>query len=238
MTPASRGWQDASQTVLKGNHAEHIHQNCDCTFAIAFKEKDKRQYDYIYDPKKYRNMYYGADGSSPNGRINAIRRQIYDRNKDIINARKRELYEIKQTGGHYYINKENDTQKDRQAARAYEQYSREDDSKKISSVSGFTVQEIQRIRSHVFFRKHDLYDNRFNRFDPSYDMAVAWKRLREGKPLPRDLTLLHHELFESEVEQKYNLSVAEAHRIADQKYAWYDQLMSETDGAGEPDGIL
>ena len=95
ITLASNGWQKASRTVLNGNHADHIHPNCDCTFAIAFKEKDKRQYDYIYDPKKYRDMYYGADGDTPNERMNYIRRQIYDRNKDEINAQKRDAYQAR-----------------------------------------------------------------------------------------------------------------------------------------------
>lgn len=183
-------------------------------------------------------MYMNASDGNPDDKIRAMRRQIYQKNKDVINARKRELYEIKQTGGHYYTDKESDSKNDRLAARAYEQYSRSDDSKKIAKVSGFTIQEVQRIRSHVFFKKHDLFDGRYDRFDPSYDMAVAWKRLSEGKPIPRDITLLHHELFESEMEQKYNISASEAHRIADQKYSWYDQLMRETEGAGEPDGIL
>ena len=95
ITLASRGWQNASRTVLRGNHAEHIHQNCDCTFAIAFKEKDKRQYDYIYDPKKYEDMYYGADGFTSDARINALRRDIYQQNKDQINAQKRDAYQAK-----------------------------------------------------------------------------------------------------------------------------------------------
>lgn len=90
ITLASRGWQDASKTVLKGNHADHIHQNCDCTFAIAFKEKDKRQYDYIYDPDKYLEMYDEAGGD-----INAMRRQIYAKNKDEINAQKRDAYKAR-----------------------------------------------------------------------------------------------------------------------------------------------
>ena len=72
ITLASRGWQEASRTILKGYHAEHIHQNCDCTFAIAFKEKDKRQYDRIYDPDKYKKKYDDADGD-----LNTLRREIY-----------------------------------------------------------------------------------------------------------------------------------------------------------------
>ncbi len=55
------GWQTASKKVLKGNHAEHVHANCECTFGIAFNEKGRQQYDRIYDPQKYADMYYGAD---------------------------------------------------------------------------------------------------------------------------------------------------------------------------------
>lgn len=36
ITLASNGWQKASSKVLKGGHAEHIHANCDCEFAIRF----------------------------------------------------------------------------------------------------------------------------------------------------------------------------------------------------------
>ena len=96
ITLASNGWQKASSAVMRGNHAEHIHQNCDCTFAISFKERDKKQYDYIYDPKRYEKMYDDADGRSPAQKINYIRRQIYDRNKDEINAQKRDAYQARQ----------------------------------------------------------------------------------------------------------------------------------------------
>lgn len=95
ITLASNGWQKASSAVLRGGHADHIHQNCDCTFAISFKEKDKKQYDYIYDPKKYEDMYYGAEGNTPKERINSIRRAQYQLNKDYINAQKRDAYQAK-----------------------------------------------------------------------------------------------------------------------------------------------
>lgn len=34
------------------------------------------------------------------------------------------------------------------------------------------------------------------RFDPDEDIADAWIRLRAGRPLPEDLTLVNHELAE------------------------------------------
>ena len=89
ITLASRGWQRASTSQLKGGHAEHIHANCDCTFAIRFNSKTDVE---GYDPEKYADMYYGADGSTPTQRINSMRRQMYQQHKDEINAQKREAY--------------------------------------------------------------------------------------------------------------------------------------------------
>lgn len=90
ITLASRGWQTASEKALKGGHAEHIHSNCDCEYAIRFGDEGGVR---GYDPEKYKKIYYDADpdGSSKD-RINAIRRQQYELNKDKINAQKREAY--------------------------------------------------------------------------------------------------------------------------------------------------
>ena len=75
---ASRGWQRASRTVMRGGHAEHIHAHCDCTFAIRFDGDGDVE---GYEPQKYLRMYYDAplDGDKPTGknRINAMRRQMY-----------------------------------------------------------------------------------------------------------------------------------------------------------------
>ena len=86
---ASRGWQKASKNAIKNGHAEHIHANCDCTYAIRFnKDMDVEG----YDPEEYREMYYGADGKTPEERINAMRREFYAKNKDRINAQQRAAY--------------------------------------------------------------------------------------------------------------------------------------------------
>ena len=42
------------------------------------------------------------------------------------------------------------------------------------------------------------YDGEYERFDPDYDMGVAWKRLSEGNPTETDIMLLKHELLESQ----------------------------------------
>lgn len=89
ITLASRGWQRASQVAIKDGHAEHIHANCDCTYAVRF---DRNTNVEGYDPSAYYRMYQNADGSSPKAKINAMRREFYAENSDRINAQKRSAY--------------------------------------------------------------------------------------------------------------------------------------------------
>lgn len=84
ITLASNGWQKASSKVLKGGHAEHIHANCDCEFAIRF---DHNTTVAGYDPEKYLKQYRDAGGD-----INKMRRIDYAARKDAINAQKRAAY--------------------------------------------------------------------------------------------------------------------------------------------------
>lgn len=109
ITLASRGWQPASADALKGGHAEHIHANCDCTYAIRFNQDTNIR---GYDPDKYLEEYYDADTSSrgfgsvnndrdvtkkhyqnlSTARINGMRRAQYAEEKDKINEQKRIAY--------------------------------------------------------------------------------------------------------------------------------------------------
>jgi hypothetical protein len=89
LTLASRGWQKASKSAIRNGHAEHVHANCDCTYAVRFKPNIDVE---GYDPQRYLDMYYNADGSTPEERINAIRRDLYAKNKEAINEQKRSAY--------------------------------------------------------------------------------------------------------------------------------------------------
>lgn len=93
LTLASNGWQQASKKLIKGGHADHIHSNCDCQFAVRFSERTNVA---GYDPDKYKRMYYGAEGRTPAEKINSMRREQYAENKDEINAQKREAYKERQ----------------------------------------------------------------------------------------------------------------------------------------------
>lgn len=93
ITLASRGWQRASRAALNGGHAEHIHANCDCTYAVRF---DKKSDVAGYHPEQYRKMYDDAEGRTPTEKINSMRREFYAENADEINAQKRDNYEKRQ----------------------------------------------------------------------------------------------------------------------------------------------
>lgn len=79
ITLASRGWQYASKNTLKKGHAEHIHSNCDCQYAIRY---DSRTTVEGYDPDRYLSMYQHAEGKTPTDKINSMRRAAYAEDKE------------------------------------------------------------------------------------------------------------------------------------------------------------
>lgn len=109
MALAAQGWVNVSvQKIRKGYpHAEHIHSNCDCNYAVRFNNDTEVA---GYDPDYYTDKFYEArdwseehDGEYPNfgwnglnfmnsDSLNAMRRMTYAQNKDKINAQKREAY--------------------------------------------------------------------------------------------------------------------------------------------------
>lgn len=86
---ASRGWQKASKAAIKNGHAEHVHANCDCTYAVRFNSRTSVA---GYDPSEYLASYEDAEGLTPAEKINAMRRARYAENAEAINAQKRAAY--------------------------------------------------------------------------------------------------------------------------------------------------
>ena len=143
----------------------------------------------------------------------------------------------KETGGHNYKLDEYASEKDIIAAREYRRISREYDADKIAKSSGFPEEDIVKIKRHLFFEKHKLYE-KYDYLAPDYDIAVAWNRLKEGNPEPRDIILLEHERLESYLEKEYNLTISEAHEKANRIYNWEKALKDAVGEGGEPDGLL
>lgn len=95
----------------------------------------------------------------------------------------------------------------------------------ISKNTGFSIEQVQAIKNHIFYNKHYLEGNTISeRFHPSYEMAESWRRLSErgGKNIqPRDVLLLHHELYEIQLLlSDYRMSQKTAHALASKKYPY------------------
>lgn len=86
---ASRGWQYMSSKALRNGHAEHIHNNCDCEYAVRFNDNTSVK---GYDPDKYLHQYESAEGSTPQERINSMRRAQYAADPEKYRAQKRAVY--------------------------------------------------------------------------------------------------------------------------------------------------
>ena len=75
---------------------------------------------------------------------------------------------------------------------------REYEIKAVAKNSGFSTEDIDKVFSHVFEKKHLFADGTIHKFSPDYDMAQSWIRLREGKNIQEhDIILLNHELMEA-----------------------------------------
>lgn len=84
---SAAGWKPTHYSD-KYVHADHIHANCDCQFAVRFDHKSSVA---GYNPDKFKKMYYNG-GQTAKERINNLRRMLYEDRKDEINAQKREAY--------------------------------------------------------------------------------------------------------------------------------------------------
>ncbi|WP_278407254.1 minor capsid protein [Eubacterium ventriosum] len=94
----------------------------------------------------------------------------------------------------------------------------------IASNTGMAESDISKIYDHVFINEYELYGGK-RRFDPDYDMAESFRRLREGKEIQEhDLILLSHERLEYELMNKEGMTYQEAHSIAEAKYNYRKAL--------------
>lgn len=96
---------------------------------------------------------------------------------------------------------------------------------KIAETTGFSKEEINRVKEYIFLKKHDLGNGVVDYFAPDYMMAESWQRLILGKPEKHDITLLKHELMEMQLVAQ-GISQDEAHIITSKKHN-YSQEASE-----------
>ena len=89
---ASNGWRPASKAVLEGDHADHIHTNCDCEFVIRFDSDTEVE---GYDPDAIKEKFKDMDGRTWNDKVNSMRRIQYQENKEEIREQQNEAYALR-----------------------------------------------------------------------------------------------------------------------------------------------
>ncbi|WP_455354517.1 putative T7SS-secreted protein [Streptomyces sp. SYSU K217416] len=96
--------------------------------------------------------------------------------------------------------------------------------------TGFTAEEIAAVKKHVFDTEHPIEDYEtgqvvMRKFDADAEIADAWIRLRSGNALPEDHLLLEHEVAElTYLRENPGATYQEAHRVANEKYNWQEQV--------------
>ena len=216
-----------SKKALRNGNAEHIHAHCDCEYAVRF---DGKSTVAGYDPDKYLEEYYDA-----NGDINEMRRKRYAQNKDVINARKRELYASKKAEKLEKLRRSdilisgaritdlNSAEADEFAEMYYEEIRHfSTDSKKIADNLGKEESDIRKIKAYLF-EDDSLIDpdtGESRQFDPDCAIAQSWQRLMNGKDIKlHDKTLIEHELLEMKIKQENpGIDHVKAHELASEKY--------------------
>lgn len=98
---------------------------------------------------------------------------------------------------------------------------------RIAENTGWSAEDIQSVKDHVFFKEHDLGD-RIGRFDPSYYIAQSWQRLIQGNGEIReqDIVLLNHELLEEKYEQA-GMTYEQAHAEAEKQFDYSKYIPKE-----------
>jgi len=105
---------------------------------------------------------------------------------------------------------------------------RNSDGAAIALNTGFSIEDVGKIKRHIFIDTHDLGKKSSSRFEPDYDMAISWQRLIDGKNIKEmDIVLLNHELSELKLMEQ-GLNYDEAHKLTEVKYN-YNKYVKELD---------
>ena len=153
------------------------------------------------------------------------------REKEVENSGERGIIDLGggdmlYTGASGAIPRNDRDRMEKHAALYYEEIrNRTSDIESISKNTGFSVEDICKVKEHVFLNLYDLGGTEPERFEADYDMAVSWQRLIEGKNiLEMDLVLLNHELIESTFMNENGLSYNEAHRRAEKLHNYTQHI--------------
>ena len=97
----------------------------------------------------------------------------------------------------------------------------------IAKNSGMSEADIKKVYDHIYTNKHLFKNGTIHLFDPDYEMAQSWQRLRNNNNIqPHDITLLKHELAEYNIMgESIDIEYEPVHNEVTKKYNYQKELM-------------
>lgn len=97
----------------------------------------------------------------------------------------------------------------------------------IAKNSGMSEADIKKVYDHIYTNKHLFKNGTIHLFDPDYEMAQSWQRLRNNNNIqPHDITLLKHELAEYNIMgESIDIEYELVHNEVTKKYNYQKELM-------------
>jgi len=204
--------------MMPGLNAAPMHPRCRCSAAIS--KEDMARMRQLLDSKL--DDVYNAGIAEQN------------KTKPVDNSGKNSIIKeaINATINSGALTRKNDPDFKKREAFAksyYQEIIGRDSENEISAVaknSASSVEDIRKVYLHVFVQEHLFADGSVHKFDPDYDMAQSWFRLREGINIKEhDLVMLKHELMESEIiKNGSDVTYEQAHEAAEKIYNYKAEL--------------
>lgn len=138
---------------------------------------------------------------------------------------------IKKSGAVYsYKNDPDGSKRQGIAEKLYEQTRNRNSMYEVRAIaknSGMSEADIKKVYDHIYINKHLFKNGTIHLFDPDYEMAQSWQRLRNNNNIqPHDITLLKHELAEYNIMgESIDIEYEPVHNEVTKKYNYQKELM-------------
>lgn len=190
---AIKGKHFKVEKMLPGTNAPPLHPLCRCSTAAY---SDRKEYE------DWLNFLEKGGTTAEYKKSRAAERKI--NNLSTNNAGMGGIIQSGAKSG--ALTNENDPDFSKREAFAESYYQevlgrkREYEIAAVAKNSGMSTKDIDKVFAHIFELVHLFDDGTIHKFNPDYDMAQSWIRLREGKNIQEhDLILLKHELMEANI---------------------------------------
>ena len=201
---------------------------------ILQNDYDKLAYKLREQNKAYNEFCTGNDLQKQSDRLKVAgykREQAAKANGRARAFSSKSNENIKKSGAVYsYKNDPDGSKRQGIAEKLYEQTRNRNSMYEVRAIaknSGMSESDIKKVYDHIYTNKHLFKNGTIHLFDPDYEMAQSWQRLRNNNNIqPHDITLLKHELTEYNIMgESIDIEYEPVHNEVTKKYNYQKELM-------------